>query len=311
MTDRKETLQAESLSCLLDDMALGRRPDCEDAEIRQLVDVAVIVKSAYSEQADIPACLLNEMADQLASELKRNSKKRSVFWRSALGAAAAVCIAALLQFMPPAVTDDQLARQTPAEMPSHPVTVQQDANANISLPQDAPLAMAPKFEGEKTGADAGDRSLRHQDTSSQAATGNDGVQPEPARAAKQIQTKQARAQSEPQQNAAATQPALAMLVIPGLEAQSVIIDPAGGVIRQVYNTGSDTLTITQRIRQPEAARQGAEIQSQQQPARPFAKAAVKTSNRVTVVVDDYEITIEGEKPVDELKKIAQSLVLKK
>jgi len=99
-----------------------------------------------------------------------------------------------------------------------------------------------------------------------------------------------------------------MLVIPDRKPQSVMIDPDGSVIEQVYHFGSqDEILITQRFH---ASSETAE-NIQQSKVQPFAKQNQEQPNRITIKIDQYDITVSGKRTPAELQKIAETLIEKK
>ncbi len=109
-----------------------------------------------------------------------------------------------------------------------------------------------------------------------------------------------------------------MMVMPNQEAKSIKIDNTNGIIQQVYNLGNhDEIIITQRPleenrerRKDDANKEEVHALAEDGGLQPFAKNTKGSINIITVKMDQYDITIEGNKTPTELQKIAEALIVK-
>lgn len=316
-----ESNQTEVLSQLLDGLNDGCRQETEDREAGELLEIATLLKK--SGRQDIPHSLITKMADDLAIELgvKKQKRRRKYIYGGLAGTAAAVCLAAFVQFWPQSAGTDIAHEQPNAGMDS-----QQLASAAGESGKPAAQAVDEKIT-QQAPAD------RNTDSPGTAAGGENTAAPpvsseaQPPQQAAILQQPAADQSASPAAKArialatlpddkagGAEQAMTVMLVIPNQKAQTVTIDHIAGMIRQVYHyDGKDEVVITQR--RYEGTGKQAEEHSLHAEAS-VADGGVATDQAgehipsVTVQIDQYEITVAGSKTPEELKKIADSLVVK-
>jgi len=320
MLNNKEINQAEELSECLDHLNTGRHPTTQDEEIRELVGMANFIKQSHS-QDDVPQLLIDELVDHLAAECtarKRQIQRAHWLYGGLVSTAAAVLIAAFVQFLPPAAnhniaqgTDDSIRLQenvVVADQASVPI-ISQLANPMIEQPiQSGSTAKEPVTVAvaKKAIDDLPQKIVEI-------------IQVAKSPPVDQKMNQVARLQQEGPKDMARTQsvlmaktdidslwknkrsqlePGIAMMVLPNQIAQSITVDHISGVIRQVYNQGThDEIMITQRpLDESPVMMKG---------------NAKDTINSLTVKVDKYDITIEGKQTKEELQKIAESLTVMK
>jgi hypothetical protein len=97
---------------------------------------------------------------------------------------------------------------------------------------------------------------------------------------------------------ATNEAAPAGLAWPGHRPDSVTYDKLTAAVRQVYGSGDGQVVITQRPAGGAAAAGDGAAE---------AVGAQAKTNRVTLTVGGYVVTVEGNLPVDELNKIVRSL----
>lgn len=318
--------QADELSRSLDSLNAGRQPAVQDEEVRELLEVAVLVKQSYH-QADVPRLLIDEMAGKLAVELGTQQKKRRVPWLygGLIGAAAAVVIAIAVQFLLPQPPEHNIALQmdanktqkmTAADQASEPIRAD-SANQLLSpqppaaestpstvpvLPEEKPLDGVSKAIDQKSNQMA---------MLSPETPGNTAMRQSAAMAKTTITSSQEAKTVQPERKVAK------MLVLPDQAAQSITVDTTSGIIQQVYNLdNNDEIIITQSPLAESGAKTRTSAKQDEganakmpvaQPAAGQAEAAVL--NSVTVRVDQYDVKVEGKKSTEELKKIALSLIV--
>lgn len=320
MIKDKESWQAEELSFCLDALHEGRQSVSQDQEVQELIDLAVLIQA--ENPAPVPDALIAEMADVLAIELGKNKQKRRKQWLfgGLAGTAAACLIAVFVQFaiVPPA--DNYVAQQQ-----DHGAQMQ---NSSPSVPTGQPTReAAPEKFRQQVDQIQQSESNQEAKRASQQLVAEIFLQPEAREQEKQ--SDQLALHQQPVPDVSARQSTLmakttvieeagnqteqkirTMLVIPNHKPQSVRIDPDGSLIEQVYHFDSqDEILITQRLhvsREDENA--GDTPQSKVQP---FAKQNQKQPNRITIKIDQYDITIIGKRTSAELQKIAETLIEKK
>jgi hypothetical protein len=337
MLKDKEYNQAEELSRCLDCLSDVEPLVAKDEEIQELMEVAALVKQSFP-QEDLPKELIDQMVEELAVELEDQKQKRRNPWLygGLIGTAAAVCIAAFVQFLLPQSLDHHIAQRAddtiktpqqvaaveqysdPAIAQSSPMTLQQSQPGHsVDVPASVPAEEKPansvskviaeiiqETESPKTDQMPNQVATLHQDTP------NDGTMQQSMVMA-EINNKAlpARISAQPEHRIA--------MVVPNQKAKSIKVDPVSGMIQQIYHLGrNDEIIITQRLLDEGAGDARDEKQGEVQAladsvaAEPFSKKAKDSMNSITIKIDKYDITIQGNKTAAELQKIAESLTAK-
>ncbi|GBG57669.1 hypothetical protein SPFL3102_00970 [Sporomusaceae bacterium FL31] len=320
MIKDKESWQAEELSLCLDALQEGRQSVSQDQEVQELIELAAIIQQAGN-QAVVPDILIAEMADVLAIELGEKKQKRRKQWLygGLAGTAAACFIAAFMQFAVVPHSENYMAQQqnnrpemqnfnpsVPSGQPTQEVTSEKDLQQDGHIQQSEPNQEPPKSASQQLIAEILPQSevMDQEKPSDQLA-----LLQQPS---SDVNTRQsalmARTAVIEEQSNQTEQKISTMLVIPDRKPQSVMIDPDGSVIEQVYHFGSqDEILITQRFH---ASSETAE-NIQQSKVQPFAKQNQEQPNRITIKIDQYDITVSGKRTPAELQKIAETLIEKK
>ncbi len=289
-----EKSQAEALSAAIDALNRGIAPDeSQDDEIKELLHTARLVKEASGVTMTVPPpAVLDHLVDQAASTIAREKRKRKMAWgfASVTSAVAAVVLVALLQVMPPVTPEQQLARTMPpaavTEPPPAPSITQPPPNL-ITPPAESrsPVPVTPAPE-----APAG----RPEAAVSPAAD-------EPPRVALMPPQSPVPAASE------------TMLALAERKADLVTIDAVTKTIRQVYHQGApDEIIITQAPkiqRSLRTAPKPPEVRAKMAVPVPNESVEIKPPdrNKVTVTVDNTEVTLEGAASEEDLLKLAKTL----
>lgn len=290
-TERK---QAEDLSAAIDRLNQGLpADDGQEREIMELIDTAKLLKAAAEPSAAPPPAVLSYIVAEAAGTITKEKNKKRLAWAlgSLSSAVAAVILVILLHAMLPAVQEQEQANtlpppQTAAEAPPPPATVQPPP----------------------------DLTTTHTDTEPQVPAGPDTkFVPQPADTQQAEAIQQPIVALNPPPSPPVTEAGETMLALADRKADTVTIDAVTKTIRQVYHQAApDEIIITQVPRQAKALRSSSELpHAQVKMAAPLAKesAGIKPPNRnkITVTVDDAEVTLEGAVSEEELRNLAKTL----
>lgn len=339
---QKEYNGAEELNQYLDSINAGKHPVVEDEELKQLTDLAVFINQSYS-QEELPRVLIDEVVDNIAAELQAKKQKRRTRWLYSgfLGTAAAVVIAAFVQFVLPHSVDQNIAQQMDGsiEAPKMVANAKQSEESNSTKPVDtvvtrqalpkenteAPPVAVPVEEKATTSASKVLAEIVNVAEAPEMEQKSNAVALLQEEKAKDItmgkKLSMAKSFSNSYQEERTMQPERKVnkiMVMPNQTAKSTTIDNTTGIIKQVYSLGNhDEIIITQKLQdesnvksrqlsKPEKEQGGVQSTA----IEPLAKNAKETMNKLTTKVDKYDITIEGAKTSEDLKTITESLVEK-
>ena len=327
MEENKELAQAEELSTGIDSLNAGRQPASQDSEINECLELAFLIQQTGA-QTEPPAALIAEMADTLAFEIQKNNRRRRLrrLMSGVAGAAAAVLLALWYPFYPlPA--EDQVAHQLKAGQESH---MKEPVYPNDQ--QNSPAGSAPAAQNGQKRIDEKPRNSREAKKSDHTQEELVAMNVQESPASREPVKQAAGPQEEPQPNAGEQRPMLMartgigqeaqdksssipirVMVIPGYEMQSITVDASRTVIEQQYRMeDQEEILLTQKphYEGTEQNQQTGQAMGAAMAAQPLAKQGQGQVNRITVTVDQYDITVAGKKPAAELLKIAESLVPK-
>ncbi len=285
-----EKRQAEALSAAIDrlNQGLPAKSSLEESEIAELLNTARLIKAAGTPTA-VPEDVLNHIVDQAAGTIAREQRKKRLSWvGSVVGAVAAAAVIAFLYVAPPTTQEQQLAKKEQA-LPS-PVAETQPPTIAKTPPEllEPPPA---KHEIQMPTADS---------NAKQQVQGAASSDQEP-NVALGLPTSPVPATSD------------TMLALADRKADIVTIDVVSKIIRQVYSKGApDEIILTQAPKQPDTLRSVPELPREQRKMAAVNEAVdnkIKISNRnkVTVIIGDNEVTLEGAVSRDELLKLANTL----
>ncbi|AIF52790.1 hypothetical protein [Pelosinus sp. UFO1] len=343
---QKECNEAEELNQYLDSINAGRHPSVEDEELKQLTDLAVFINQSYN-QEELPRVLIDEVVDNIAAELQAKKQKRRTHWLYSgfLGTAAAVVIAAFVQFVLPQSVDQNIAQQMDGsiEAPKVVANAKQSEETKSTKPMDtvvtrqapskekteAPPVVVPVEEKATTSASKALAEIVNVAQSPEIEQKSVALLQEetPKDITMRKNVSMAKAFTNSEQEERTIQPerkSTKIMAMPNQTATSTTIDNTTGIIKQVYSLGNhDEIIITQKL-QDESNVKSRQVSKQEKEQRgvkstviePLAKNAKETEktketmNRLTTKVDKYDITIEGAKTSEDLKNITESLVEK-
>jgi len=338
MLDNKELNQAEELSQCLDHCNDGSHPIAEDEEIKELVAIAHLVKQSYHQEV-IPHVLIGELVDHLAVELTAlKIQKRRTHWLygGLMGTAAAVLIAAFIQFIVPPTADHHIAQKIDesTETQKKVAVAEQASGPSVSQPTEALIGQQTQSGSSREISN--DQSVEKKGTDKISKVIIDIIQVAEAPKVAQKPTQVAMLQPEKPQDIAREksglmakrdvsslgtdkkrqlEPKFAIIVLPNQTTQSITVDHASGVIRQVYNQGTtDEITMTQRLLDENITNTKRDIK-QGEAQKHAESAALQTihkdtqevMNSLTIKFDQYYITLEGKKTKEDLQKLAETI----
>lgn len=321
MPTEEERQQAEVLSREIDNLTIEGPRAVVDSEVAEFLAVADMMKHDCSGD-EIPHSLIAGMADRLSAELKtkQEQRRRHRLYTVLAGSAAAVVLAVGVQLtlfqqnnnLPPA---QQLEAQvTPPTRPADKTAGEPDRTApaekkapaappsSRSKPQIA-AALLPAPVLDKVNEAAGEAKTEE---SGQLAMSAADVAAEKPQQETRLMAK-ARLAAPAGEESGAKQEITHLLVLPGHTAQSVTVAPDRRLVEQIYKINSrEEIRVIQRLPDALPAADAAGEASGQADT-----SAVKAKvNRVTVTRDGYEVVVEGRQKTAELKKLADSLVIR-
>lgn len=294
--EREEKKQSEELSKAIDALHRGQKYH-GDRETEELAEIAGLIQGSGA-VAPVSARLLEATVDRLAVELKTKNQKRRRFrlLTGFAGTAAAVWLVVLLQ------TNLFMGTQ-PGKSPSAPDN--KDLARIVQIQREEPVEVKPK-QPEATPKQTVPAPEAPQALAGRSVTADKAAAPE-------IQSGAVREERRPEEKKIAAadapakeKPSKKVLVLAGRTATDKKVNAATGEIRQTYTTEQGEVALIQSGKAAEG-----ETGTARQTAAPL-KANVSARkagamNRVTVVVDGIEATLEGEQTEEELNKLAGTL----
>lgn len=322
MVKSEEFSKAEQLSLYLDSLNDGKYPRIENEEIKELVDLAALVKQSQSPE-ELPQGLIDEVVDNLAAELQAQKRKRKSYWlySGLAGTAAAVVVAAFAQFSLPESENHNMAQQMDhsAEAPKIIAAAEQPSQTRIP---EVRIEPAPQpVQSEKQTKTPAVTPVEEKAPASLTAVLGEMIKTPATPPKEENQNQVAILREEiPKEkmlrknismdtialNSLQTEASIPpesktikVMAIPNQNLESVTVDKISGEIKQVYHFSShDEVVITQSIYDKSKGPQ------------PIIKTTHDQINSLTITIDNYTIKVEGKKSWEELKKIAESLIEK-
>jgi hypothetical protein len=321
----------EELSAALDQLNCGKIAETNDQEVKDLLEVAVLLRSAGL-PVQPPEHLLAASVERAAAGLTahKTSRRNPWLYSGLLGAAAALLVFVGIHGFP---SIQEAVRQTTPPPQSAP------ASPPVSTIKEAPVVenplQPPTAVPSPSSPTPSPRLAAAPDK--QVTANSPGVTPSPPPAANRQPVPsppEARAESAALPPSTRTAPAaipwlkstlppsppaekstptpltsLPAFQLPGRTPDSITKDVASGSVRQVFNAGTpQELVITQR-RLPQMEKDAA-LQSKSQAAPEAARKYSTGSNnlnKVVVTINGQEVTLEGRQTVDELTELAKLL----
>lgn len=321
----------EELSVALDQLNCGRTVETDDQEIKDLLEVASLLRNANL-PARPPEHLLATSVERAAAGLAAHKQSRRNPWlySGLLGAAAALLVfvgihgfpsiqEAVQQTTPP----PQSATVSPPISVIKQTTIVEKTEPQSTVvpapesPTPAPrLAATPDKQVAANSPDVSPASPpaapRQPVPSSPSARTELAARPPSTRTTPTASPslKSTSPPSSPAEKSAPAAPAvLPPLQLAGQTPDSIIKDVASGNVRQVFNAGTpQELIITQR-RLPQVQKDASSHSKSQEAPEMTRKYSVGPTNlnQVIVIIIDQEVTLEGRQTVEELAALAKLL----
>lgn len=336
----------DELSAAIDALNRGHQPNVTTPEVAKLVAVAAKVKQAAASPAS-PTDIIENIVERVAVELQQaagRKKRRAWAFGGAVSTVAAIVVLSMFNLWP------ALPGETP--VPEHPPIVSNPLAYNEEM---ISAAESAKADGTDTGSAASDNksspAANEKSPAGQAsiAVRNQGQQGQEVPSAQQApvtsgdtavpkavpeikiaksaspvpkaveQNGAVSAGENASTNRSVARGPMVMLALPDKEADRVMVEQDGKVIRQVYNEGqTNEVVITQRRQSGGEGKQAAFSQIAGTPDTEKGAVAEQEGadrsvgkgdkiQKVSITVGDVKVTVEGPQSEDELLKIAQSL----
>lgn len=273
--------ELDKLSESLDKINCGKNPSVENEELSELLEIAALLH-----QADLPVQppehILNASVQRAADGLNSSPSFSRVTWMYSglIGAAAAILLFIGLNGIP----SIQETAQKAASLPSAAVSPlpQDNTVESPSAPASPPVAAEP----ESVAAPVTSQSQVASTPSAQYSTPMPVLRQAPATSVMKSATR------------LPAPAAPVALTLPGRTPDSVVFDPATGILRQFFNKGMPSeLIVTQRtISQTESASNN-----------PATRKASGNFNAISLTIDSQHVTLEGRQTTQELTLLAQTL----
>lgn len=284
-----EKRQAEALSAALDELNQGMPlENAHEEELAELLRTAQFIKAAAVPPTVPPPAVRNYIVEQAAISITRAKRKKRLAWGVAgfAGTAAAVLLITFLNILPPTMQEQQLAK-SPQPVPAPAIETPQPSSI-VETPSN--LTVPPANDKLQAAATPGSQIT------------------EPAQPASEIQT--------PGASLAVPSPAVpavsdTMLALADRKADIVTIDAISKTIRQVYHQGApDEIIITQAPKPTNTFRSvpvPPQVQEKMAIPRKAITSTLPNRNKVTVIIDNNEVTLEGATSQEELLSLAKTL----
>ncbi|WP_378954507.1 hypothetical protein [Pelosinus sp. sgz500959] len=320
--------KSEELSQCLDHLNAGQYPIVDDEEIKALIDVAALAKQSYG-QEELPKALIDEVVDKLANEFQtKKQRKKQTKWKRWLydglaGAAAVVLIVGATQFLLPKSGDQQIAENVDEHVDTQKMVAVVDQPNNLMSTEPKKITLPQQVqevhEADRTKVTMPIMNEKNSGTTASKVLAEIINVPEsPKIEEKQVAMLQEERPKElvmrksvsmaktsinslQEEKNVEPESKMMMMVLPHQVAQSITRDHTSGDIKQIYYLGNhddhDEILITQRVSDESKVKSGV-----------LTRKTKDGINSVTIQVNKYDITVEGKKTSEELKKIAESLI---
>lgn len=296
----------EELSRLLDELNNGREAASDDKDVDELVTLASLIKNAAI-NAEPPQHIINDTVACIAADFAARRQKRLRTWLFSGLAGTAASILLIIGLNLHAAWFNAATNPAPAVQVQDTVLVPQEAAPPVA-------ALPPAPQTDNAGSVAAPPEQPAGSAEASRATPLPVAADKPAATPRMAKVFEAAPDENAQPAAERKYTAKAMvdfaadkitpLSIPGKKADSLLVDGDTGTVCQVFNKGTaGEFVVTQQIKNKTAA--------------PAARAAGALSaksgpdeiNKVTVIINGQEVTVEGRMSREELMRIAKTLTL--
>jgi hypothetical protein len=294
----------EELSEALDKINTGHNVQASDSEMAELLEVATLLKK--SGLTVKPPDHIRTATVQRASEgLTAHRKSRLSAWMYSgiLSAAAALLIFVGIHGFP------SLQEMSPILTPA---PQRETSSLPAAIPADIPPSkpVAPMKEAKKSDTD----SITAAAKSPPPATVESSAKPAPQQPLSTPRQASPAAPPLPRQTPEVSYKAKAALSsvlvvrLPGRTPESVLTDSAAGTIRQVFDAGTPReLIITQRSNKSRMQTDSSAKSVTLLEAGNEKSEARSSFNKVVIVINGQEVTLEGRQTIQELTELSKTL----
>ncbi|BBB91490.1 MAG TPA: hypothetical protein PKA28_15865 [Methylomusa anaerophila] len=287
-----DEMQAEELSAAIDSLNMGLKPAAVSEEINNLIIVAGIIKQSYQQvqtKPDHTTALAERIAAGIEKKRKKRRKKFSIWaFAGGIGSIAAVLLAAALNLVPPLHQEHGLREDAPPDK----VIAANDTQAPLPNPvyentgQESVPGIPPSSLDDKPAPEQSGTVEKQADTSSKAPI---------------------RTFALPDSGAVPGNSNVSRVRLPGRKADAVTEEAGTGIVRQIYGKGTPREIIVTQLPPAGGGPVAASI-SREKTAKSQQNEAT-ARNKVFTTINGIEVIVEGAVPEDELKKLAQTLVV--
>ena len=294
----------EELSEALDKINTGHTAQASDSEMAELLELATLLQKSnltVKPPEHILAATVQRASEGLTAH--RKSRRSAWMYSGVLSAAAALLIFVGIQGFPSMQEVSPLLTPAPQrETASLPAAIPADI-----LPS---TPVAPMKETKKSDPD----SITAAAKSPPPATAESSAKPVPQQPLSTPRHASPAVPPLPRQAPevsykAKAAPASAIVVrLPGRTPESVLTDSAAGTIRQVFDAGTPReLIITQRSNKSRVQTDSSAKSVNLRDADNEKSEALSSFNKVVIVINGQEVTIEGRQTIQELTELSKTL----
>ena len=293
----------EELSEALDKINTGHTAQASDSEMAELLEVATLLQKSnltVKPPEHILAATVQRASEGLTAHRK---SRRTWLYSGVLSAAAALLIFVGIHGFPSMQEVSPLLTPAPQrETASLPAAI--PASSSPATP------VAPMKETKKSDPDSSTAAAK----SPPPATVESSSKPAPQQTLSTPRLTSPAAPPLPRQTPevsykAKAAPSSAIVVrLPGRTPESVLTDSAAGTIRQVFDAGTPReLIITQRSNKSRVQTDSSAKSVNLRDADNEKSEALSSFNKVVIVINGQEVTIEGRQTIQELTELSKTL----
>lgn len=292
----------EELSEALDKINTGHNAQASDSEMAELLEVATLLQKSHL-TVKPPEHILTATVHRASEGLTAHRKSRRTWlYSGVLSAAAALLIFVGIHGFPSMQEVSPLLTPAPQR---------ESASLPAATPADSSPAtpVAPMKETKKSDPDSSTTAAKSPPPATVESSAKPAPQqplpaPRPASHAPLLP----RQAPEVSYKAKASPSSAIVVRLPGRTPESVLTDSAAGTIRQVFDAGTPReLIITQRSNKSRVQTETSAKSVTLREADNEKSEALSSFNKVVIVINGQEVTIEGRQTIQELTDLSKTL----